>query len=264
MPITQKAAAGSLAAAGAAVLAFAFISGPADADEAQVRSLSTEQTAWGLPEAGIPDQRAGLETQQGTAIRLHAAEVKAAEKAAAAKKTAAVAKARAAKAAAEQAAAKKAAAEKAAAKKAAAKQAAAEKAAKKKAAAKRAAAERAASRSAERSAPAAKTYTNDLDGWITEALDIMAKHGIPGSYEGLHRNIMRESSGNPKAINNWDINAQNGVPSKGLLQVIQPTFDAYHVPGTPNDLYDPVANIVAAANYAADRYGSIDNVDGPY
>ncbi|WP_033271986.1 transglycosylase SLT domain-containing protein, partial [Streptomyces lydicus] len=79
-----------------------------------------------------------------------------------------------------------------------------------------------------------------------------------GSYEGLHRNIMRESSGNPNAVNDWDINAINGIPSKGLLQVIQPTFDTYHVAGTANKLTDPVANITAAANYAAHRYGSID------
>lgn len=109
-----------------------------------------------------------------------------------------------------------------------------------------------------------KSYANNLDGWIREALDIMKQHGIPGTYEGIHRNIIRESSGNPNAINNWDINAQKGTPSIGLLQVIKPTFDAYHVPGTANSQYDPVANIVAACNYAADRYGSIDNVNGPY
>ncbi|MFI1012070.1 transglycosylase SLT domain-containing protein [Streptomyces sp. NPDC020965] len=117
---------------------------------------------------------------------------------------------------------------------------------------------------ASRSVAAKPVYANNLDGWIRESLDIMKKEGIPGSYNGLHRNILRESSGNPRAINNWDINAINGVPSKGLLQVIQPTFNAYHVAGTPFDLYHPVANIVAAANYAADRYGSIDNVFGAY
>ncbi|WP_327418901.1 transglycosylase SLT domain-containing protein [Streptomyces sp. NBC_01233] len=130
-----------------------------------------------------------------------------------------------------------------------------------------------ASRSAARPAlkpaakPAAKpasAYPNNLDGWIRESLDVMAKHGIPGSYNGIHRNVMRESSGNPMAINNWDINAQNGIPSKGLLQVIDPTFRAYHVPGTSQNSYDPVANITAACNYAAARYGSIDNVNGPY
>ncbi|MFF8743982.1 transglycosylase SLT domain-containing protein [Streptomyces californicus] len=117
-------------------------------------------------------------------------------------------------------------------------------------------------------APAAEkqavAYTNDLDGWIKESLAIMAEQGIPGTYEGIHRNIMRESSGNPAAINNWDSNAVKGTPSKGLLQVIAPTFQAYHVPGTSTDSYDPVANITAACNYAADRYGSIDNVFGAY
>ncbi|MEE1751577.1 transglycosylase SLT domain-containing protein [Streptomyces sp. SP18CS02] len=113
-------------------------------------------------------------------------------------------------------------------------------------------------------AKAKKSYPDNLDGWIKQSLAIMKAKGIPGSYEGLHRNIMRESGGNPQAQNNWDVNAQNGTPSKGLLQVIQPTFDAYHVSGTPRDLTDPVANITAAANYAADKYGSIDNVDSAY
>ncbi|MEU6896082.1 transglycosylase SLT domain-containing protein [Streptomyces sp. NPDC046557] len=117
---------------------------------------------------------------------------------------------------------------------------------------------------ASRSAIRTPVFANNLDGWIKEALSIMKREGIPGTYAGIHRNIMRESSGNPRAINNWDINAQNGIPSKGLLQVIQPTFATYHVKGTKFDLYDPVANIVAACNYAADRYGSMDNVNSAY
>ncbi|MFD7405571.1 transglycosylase SLT domain-containing protein [Streptomyces sp. NPDC059866] len=111
---------------------------------------------------------------------------------------------------------------------------------------------------------ATTAYSDNLDGWIRESLAIMAKHGIPGSYNGIYRNVMRESSGNPAAINNWDSNAAKGTPSKGLLQVIDPTFAAYHVPGTAYDPFDPVANITAACNYAADRYGSIDNVFGAY
>ncbi|GHB58152.1 hypothetical protein GCM10010347_30430 [Streptomyces cirratus] len=110
----------------------------------------------------------------------------------------------------------------------------------------------------------ATSYANNLDGWIRQSLDVMAQHGIPGSYNGILRNVMRESSGNPLAINNWDSNAAAGIPSKGLLQVIDPTFRTYHVPGTSLDSYDPVANITAACNYAAARYGSIDNVNGPY
>ncbi|MEU2794112.1 transglycosylase SLT domain-containing protein [Streptomyces sp. NPDC007100] len=123
----------------------------------------------------------------------------------------------------------------------------------------------AASRSADRAAaPAPKTHSNDLDGWIRESLDVMQKHGIPGSYDGLYRNIMRESTGNPQAVNGYDSNAQQGTPSKGLLQVIDPTFQAYHVEGTSWDIFDPVANIVAACNYAAATYGSMDNVNSAY
>jgi SLT domain-containing protein len=92
----------------------------------------------------------------------------------------------------------------------------------------------------------------------------MAEKGIPGTYNGIYRNVIRESSGNPMAINLWDSNAAAGTPSKGLLQVIAPTFAAYHVSGTSWDIYDPVANITAACNYAAHRYGSIDNVFGAY
>ncbi|MER6466108.1 LysM peptidoglycan-binding domain-containing protein [Streptomyces sp. NPDC001228] len=109
-----------------------------------------------------------------------------------------------------------------------------------------------------------RTFADNLDGWIKESLAVMAQRGIPGTYNGIYRNVMRESSGNPRAINLWDSNAKAGIPSKGLLQVIQPTFGAYHVPGTSTDIYDPVANITAACNYAYHRYGSIDNVDGPY
>ncbi|WP_411129014.1 transglycosylase SLT domain-containing protein [Streptomyces sp. x-19] len=128
----------------------------------------------------------------------------------------------------------------------------------------------AASRAAVRQAiPAAvqkpvKVYPNNLDGWIRESLDIMGKNNIPGSYNGIYRNLMRESSGNPNAINLWDSNAQAGIPSKGLLQVIDPTFRQYHVAGTSWNIYDPVANITAACNYAADRYGSMDNVNSAY
>ncbi|MDT0610592.1 transglycosylase SLT domain-containing protein [Streptomyces lancefieldiae] len=151
------------------------------------------------------------------------------------------------------------------------KEAAAKTAAAKTAAAEKAAQQRAAKESVSRSAQrvevkqvSTKSYANNLDGWIREARAIMAKHDIPGSYSGIHRNIIRESSGNPTAINDWDINAINGIPSKGLLQVIPPTFKAYHVPGTSWDIYDPVANIAAACNYAADKYGSMDNVNSAY
>ncbi|OEV14064.1 transglycosylase SLT domain-containing protein [Streptomyces nanshensis] len=111
---------------------------------------------------------------------------------------------------------------------------------------------------------ATPTYPNNLDGWIREALAIMHKEGIPGSYDGIKRNIIRESGGDPNAVNNWDINAQNGDPSRGLLQTTGKTFDHWHVQGTSTDITDPVGNIAAACNYAADEYGSIDNVSSAY
>ncbi|MFB6875637.1 transglycosylase SLT domain-containing protein [Streptomyces sp. NPDC056323] len=110
----------------------------------------------------------------------------------------------------------------------------------------------------------AKATSGNVDVWIKQALEVMRAKGIPGTYEGIHRNLMRESGGNPNAINNWDSNAAKGIPSKGLLQVIDPTFNAYHVSGTSQNVYDPVANIAAASNYAAHRYGSIDNVNSAY
>ncbi|MFB7310465.1 transglycosylase SLT domain-containing protein [Streptomyces sp. NPDC056192] len=119
------------------------------------------------------------------------------------------------------------------------------------------------------SAPAASAATpaqsgGNVDAWINQSLKIMREKGIPGTYEGIRKNLMRESSGNPNAINNWDSNAAKGIPSKGLLQVIDPTFKTYHVSGTSQNIYDPVANITAACNYAAHRYGSIDNVNSAY
>jgi hypothetical protein len=120
-------------------------------------------------------------------------------------------------------------------------------------------ADRGSSRAADRA-----TKADNLDGWIKQARSIMKEEGIPGSYHGIKKNIIRESGGDPNAVNDWDINAKKGTPSKGLLQTIQPTFDAYHVEGTKHDVTDPVANIVAACNYAADKYGSMDNVNSAY
>jgi phage-related protein len=76
---------------------------------------------------------------------------------------------------------------------------------------------------------------------------------------GLNTLITRESGWNSGAVNNTDINAQNGVPSQGLAQVIPPTFAAYHVPGYDNIL-DPVSNVAAAIRYIVATYGDITNV----
>ncbi|MGW3108699.1 transglycosylase SLT domain-containing protein [Streptomyces sp. NPDC001100] len=231
-----------VATLGAAALAFSAVPGDAgttvsDAAPSAKVAYSTEPIK-GV-KASVTDQLAGA------SLKTEAIQAKADAKAKAEK-----ARADAAKAKADAAARKK----------------AAEAAAKKKAEAARKA-KKAASRSSQRvklQPVAATTYANNLNGWINHALAIMKQKGIPGSYYGLYKNIMRESSGNPSAVNGWDVNAVNGTPSIGLLQVIQPTFNAYHVSGTSTNIYDPVANITAAANYAAARYGSIDNVNSAY
>ena len=79
-----------------------------------------------------------------------------------------------------------------------------------------------------------------------------------GNLNLLLMQMQTESGGNPNAINNWDINAQNGTPSKGLMQVIDPTFQAYKYPGYDN-IWDPLSNILAAIRYTLSRYGSLAN-----
>ncbi|MFF1689879.1 MULTISPECIES: transglycosylase SLT domain-containing protein [unclassified Streptomyces] len=229
---THKFSIAGIATLGAAALAFTLVPGNS---HAEAETISTAPVAFQVP-AGKPQIKeihASVTNQLATAdqqAKNAAAKLKAAQDAASAKtKLDAAAKAKAEAAA-------KVKAEK----------------------------DRAVKEAASRAAARKPVYANNLDGWIRESLAIMKAKGIPGSYEGLHRNIIRESSGNPMAINNWDINAINGIPSKGLLQVIPPTFAAYHVPGTSWNIYNPVANITAAANYAADKYGSMDNVNSAY
>jgi SLT domain-containing protein len=95
--------------------------------------------------------------------------------------------------------------------------------------------------------------------WVRAA---MAITGVPESwFNPLVTIAMRESSGNPRAINLWDSNAKRGTPSKGLFQTIDPTFNRYKLPGL-NDIWNPVHNAVAAIRYIKARYGSVFNVPG--
>lgn len=75
----------------------------------------------------------------------------------------------------------------------------------------------------------------------------------------LLNQMKHESGGNPSAINNWDINAKNGTPSKGLMQVIDPTFRAYALAPYNTNIYDPLSNMIAAIRYTVSRYGSLYN-----
>ncbi|KEF04613.1 MULTISPECIES: phage tail tape measure protein [Streptomyces] len=97
-----------------------------------------------------------------------------------------------------------------------------------------------------------------LGKWIAQAMRITH---VPASWAGpLRTLIMRESGGNPKAINLWDSNAKAGYPSQGLMQTIPQTFAAYRLKSLPNDITHPIANIVAGIRYILSRYGSIFKV----
>ncbi|MEV6280191.1 transglycosylase SLT domain-containing protein [Nocardia sp. NPDC051832] len=100
--------------------------------------------------------------------------------------------------------------------------------------------------------------------WIDQALKVLRDNGYDTrriDRAAIAAIIQHESSGNPNAINRWDSNAAAGVPSKGLMQTIDPTFNSYALPGHRN-IWNPVDNIVAGVRYAIDRYGSLDNVPG--
>jgi SLT domain-containing protein/phage-related protein len=71
-----------------------------------------------------------------------------------------------------------------------------------------------------------------------------------------------ESGWNPNAINLTDSNAAAGDPSRGLMQTIMSTFQAYRLSSLSPNIYDPVSNLVAGIRYALSRYGSLGNVPG--
>jgi hypothetical protein len=92
-------------------------------------------------------------------------------------------------------------------------------------------------------------------GVVLQALSMMGLS--PSLADTTLRRMNQESGGNPRAINNWDSNAAKGTPSKGLMQVIDPTFRSNYDPRTPNDIWNPLSNIVASMRYVLRRYGSI-------
>lgn len=94
--------------------------------------------------------------------------------------------------------------------------------------------------------------------WAIRALaanGITDPRAIRNWLPGLLTMGKRESGNNPLAQNNWDSNARNGIPSKGWMQTIEPTFNAHWRPGTSRNIFDPVANAAAAIHYVMSRYG---------
>jgi soluble lytic murein transglycosylase-like protein len=107
---------------------------------------------------------------------------------------------------------------------------------------------------AERERVAALIERGGVDGWIAQALQVLE---LPQSLApAVKRIVMKESGGNPRAINNWDSNARRGTPSQGLMQTIPSTYKHYVHPDLKNrPITDPVANITAGVRYMIDNYG---------
>jgi hypothetical protein len=98
----------------------------------------------------------------------------------------------------------------------------------------------------------------DVESWRPLVLQALRMLGLPATWADITlKRMNQESGGNPVAVNNWDINAQRGDPSRGLMQVIGSTFAAHRDTRAPNNVLDPLANILASMKYAMSRYGSL-------
>lgn len=94
--------------------------------------------------------------------------------------------------------------------------------------------------------------------WANLVRAVMYEHGVKRRFlRGILAQVQQESAGYPDAVNRWDSNAKNGTPSKGLLQVIAPTYRANAKPGYRRLRYQtvPYTNIWAALNYVKRYYG---------
>ncbi|WP_447556851.1 phage tail tape measure protein [Staphylococcus epidermidis] len=72
--------------------------------------------------------------------------------------------------------------------------------------------------------------------------------------EQMMRVAKRESNFQAGAVNNWDSNARAGIPSKGMFQMIEPSFRAFAKPGHGNIL-NPVDEAISAMRYIVAKYG---------
>jgi len=106
--------------------------------------------------------------------------------------------------------------------------------------------------------PNGGAFPDEVLQWANLTQTVMAEHDVPAKYlPGILAQMQQESSGNPDAVNDWDSNAVAGTPSKGLLQVIAPTYQAYAKPGYKDLKYQavPYTNIWASMSYVKDTYG---------
>lgn len=96
-----------------------------------------------------------------------------------------------------------------------------------------------------------KQFDNSLIGKAAKAMHVNLSAGELATIKAV---IQHESGGSSSVTNNWDSNAKAGHPSKGLLQFIQSTFNAYAMKGHSNILnaYDQLLAMFNDSNWRRD------------
>lgn len=109
----------------------------------------------------------------------------------------------------------------------------------------------------------------DVDQWITDGFKFgNAFDDTAANHAAMKSRVMQESGGNPEAVNDWDINAQNGTPSKGLVQIIETTWEAWRKKygadaGPFDDNWDnPVKSVAVSSRYMKGEYGEVVGANG--
>src|SRR6185312_1895348 len=106
--------------------------------------------------------------------------------------------------------------------------------------------------------PAGGGPANDAQArqWVIQGLQLAGVPATPANVATVLGRAKQESGYDPHAINLKDINAQQGHPSKGFLQTIDPTFSQFAVAGH-TDIWNPVDNTAAAVRYMLATYGRL-------
>ena len=98
--------------------------------------------------------------------------------------------------------------------------------------------------------------------WASVASEALRRHGYGDEHlDRTLKQIQIESTGDPSAMNLTDSNARRGTPSKGLLQVIDPTYRriraryASAFAGLPDDIWDPLTNVTAGVGAVRADWG---------
>lgn len=112
--------------------------------------------------------------------------------------------------------------------------------------------------------------SGNVDEWIREGFKVGNAWPEPSADQlsAMKSRVMQESGGDPSAINDWDVNAQNGTPSKGLVQIIEPTWEAHRKMfgadvGSFDENWDnPIKSVATSTRYMKNEYGHVVGANG--